>query len=90
MHRELTLRGTTLLGPESPAMGRRSAKSAGAAASLYIYVENVDKVVEKATKLCGTSQAPIMFWGDAAAGLSILMAVPGWSGRTSRSPRRRK
>jgi PhnB protein len=68
MHAELTLRGTTLmLGPESPAMGRRSAKSVGASpASLYIYVENVDKVVEKATKLGGTSQGPIMdmFWGD--------------------------
>jgi PhnB protein len=67
MHAELTLRGTTLmLGPESPA-GRRSAKSVGASpASLYIYVENVDKVVEKATKLGGTSQGPVMdmFWGD--------------------------
>ena len=61
MHAELTLRGTTLmLGPESPAMGRRSAKSVGASpSSLYIYVE-------KATKLGGTSQGQIMdmFWGD--------------------------
>jgi PhnB protein len=68
MHAELTLRGTTLmLGPENPAMGSRSAKSVGASpATLYIYVENVDKVVEKATKLGGTSQGPIMdmFWGD--------------------------
>ena len=68
MHAEVTLRGTTLmLGPENPAMCRRSAKSVGASpASLYIYVENVDKVVEKATKLGGTSQGPIMdmFWGD--------------------------
>jgi hypothetical protein len=41
---------TSLLGrPEKPAMGKRSAKSVGASpASLYIYVENVDKVVEKA------------------------------------------
>src|SRR6201987_6456594 len=65
---ELTLRGTTLmLGPESPAMGRRSAKSVGASpASLYIYVENVDKVVDKATKLGASSQGPVMdmFWGD--------------------------
>jgi len=31
VHAELTLRGTTLmLGPESPAMGRRTAKSVGA------------------------------------------------------------
>jgi PhnB protein len=68
MHAELTLRGTTLmLGPESPAMGRRSAKSVGASpASLYIYVDNVDKVVEKATKLGATPQGPVMdmFWGD--------------------------
>jgi PhnB protein len=68
MHAELTLRGTTLmLGPESPAMGRRSAKSVGASpATLYIYVENVDKVVEKATKLGATPQGHVMdmFWGD--------------------------
>src|SRR6201993_5420162 len=62
VHAELTLRGTTLmLGPESPAMGRRTAKSVGASpASLYIYVENVDKVVEKATKLGGSPQGPVM------------------------------
>ena len=68
IHAELTLRGATLmLGPESAAMGRRSAKSIGASpASLYIYVENVDKVVEKATKLGATAQGPVMdmFWGD--------------------------
>ena len=68
MHAELTLRGTTLmLGPENPAMGRRSAKSVGASpATLYMYVENVDKIVEKATKLGATVQGPIMdmFWGD--------------------------
>ena len=68
VHAELTLRGTTLmLGPENPAMGKRSAKSLGASpASLYIYVENVDKVVEKAGKLGATPQGPVMdmFWGD--------------------------
>lgn len=68
IHAELTLRGTTLmLGPENEAMGKRSAKSVGASpAGLYIYVENVDKVVEKATKLGATSQGPVMdmFWGD--------------------------
>ena len=67
-HAELTLRGTTLmLGPESEQMGRRSAKSVGASpATLYLYVENVDKVVEKATKLGATPQGPVMdmFWGD--------------------------
>jgi PhnB protein len=62
------LRGTTLmLGPESEQMGRRSAKSVGASpATLYIYVENVDKVVEKAAKLGATPQGTVMdmFWGD--------------------------
>lgn len=68
IHAELTLRGTTLmLGPESPAMGRRTAKNVGASpATLYIYVENVDKTVEKATKLGAASEGPVMdmFWGD--------------------------
>ena len=63
-----TLRGTTLmLGPENEAMGKRSAKSLGGSpASLFVYVENVDKVVGKATKLGATSQGPVMdmFWGD--------------------------
>jgi len=68
IHAELTLRGTTLmLGPENPAMGKRTAKSVGASpASLYIYVENVDKVVDKASKLGATAQGLVMdmFWGD--------------------------
>lgn len=68
VHAELTLRGTTLmLGPENEAMGKRNAKSVGASpATLYIYMENVDKVVDKATKLGASSQGPIMdmFWGD--------------------------
>jgi uncharacterized glyoxalase superfamily protein PhnB len=68
IHAELTLRGTTLmLGPENEAMGKRTAKTVGASpAGLFIYVENVDKVVEKGTKLGATSQGPVMdmFWGD--------------------------
>jgi PhnB protein len=68
IHAELTLRGITLmLGPENEAMGKRSAKTVGASpAGLFIYVENVDKVVDKATKLGATSQGPVMdmFWGD--------------------------
>src|SRR5499427_10103115 len=62
MHAELTLRGTVLmLGPEDAAMGRRSAKNVGASpATLYLYVENVDKVVEKATRLGAISQGPVM------------------------------
>jgi PhnB protein len=68
IHAELRLRDTTLmLGPENAAMGKRTAKSVGASpAGLYIYVENVDRVVDKATKLGATSQGPVMdmFWGD--------------------------
>lgn len=68
MHAELTLRGATLmLGPENDGMGKRSAKTLGGSpASLYVYVENVDKVVDKATKLGATSNGPVMdmFWGD--------------------------
>jgi len=73
MHAELTLRGTTLmLGPENPALGRRSARSIGASpASLYIYVENVDKVVSKALALGATGQGAVteMFWGDRCGSL---------------------
>ena len=68
IHAELTLRGTTLmLGPENPAWGSRTAKSVGASpASLFLYVEDVDKVVSKAISLGATAQKPVMdmFWGD--------------------------
>jgi PhnB protein len=68
IHAELTLRGTTLmLGPENPARGMRSAKTVGASpASLFLYVENVDKTVAKAVGLGATAQGPVMdmFWGD--------------------------
>ena len=68
MHAELTMRGTTLmLGPEMPEMGARSAKNLGASpTTLYLLVDNVDKVVAKAIKLGATAQGPVsdMFWGD--------------------------
>ncbi len=68
VHAELTLRGTTLmLGPENASMGKRTAKSLGASpASLFLYVENVDKVVSKALSLGATGKGPVtdMFWGD--------------------------
>ena len=68
MHAELTMRGTTLmLGPEMPEMGTRSAKNVGASpTTLYLIVENVDKVVAKAVKLGAKPQGPVanMFWGD--------------------------
>lgn len=68
MHAELVLRGTTLmLGPEMPEMGARSAKAVGSSpTTLYLLVENVDKVVAKAVKLGATPLGPVadMFWGD--------------------------
>jgi len=68
IHAELTLRGTTLmLGPENTDMGKRTAKNIGASpASLFIYVENVDKVVAKAISLGAEAKGPVMdmFWGD--------------------------
>lgn len=66
MHAELTLRGATLmLGPEMG--GAKTPKTLGGSPSrLYIYVENVDKVVAKAVKLGATAEGPVMdmFWGD--------------------------
>ena len=68
IHAELTLRGTTLmLGPENAAIGWRSAKTVRfSPASLYLYAENVDKVVAKAVGLGATAQGHVMdmFWGD--------------------------
>src|SRR5260370_39830583 len=68
IHAELTVRGTTLmLGPENASRGKRTAKSLGASpASLFVYVENVGKVVAKALSLGATSKGPVieMFWGD--------------------------
>src|SRR5271167_619742 len=68
IHAELTLRGTTLmLGPETPQMGARSAKTIGSSpASLYLLTENADKVVAKAVKLGAAPKGPVidMFWGD--------------------------
>ena len=66
-HAELRLRDTTLmLGPESLERAR-SAKTIGASpVTLYLMVEDVDKVVAKAIKLGATTAAPVaeMFWGD--------------------------
>ena len=68
LHAELTIRGTTLmLGPEMPEMGARSAKNVGASpTTLYLIVENVDKIVAKAVKLGAKPLGPVsdMFWGD--------------------------
>ena len=81
IHAELTLRGTTLmLGPENPARGMRSAKTVGASpASLFLYVENVDKTVAKAVGLGATIQGQVtdMFWGD-RCGMVVDPDGYGW------------
>ena len=67
MHAELTLRGTSLmLGPEMPPRYRSAKTLGGSPTTLYILVDNVDKVVAKAVKLGGVAQGPVtdMFWGD--------------------------
>jgi len=68
IHAELTLRGTTLmLAPADPERGARSAKSVGGSpATLYLTVEDVDKVFAKAVKAGAAAQGPVMdmFWGD--------------------------
>ena len=68
VHAELTLRGTALmLGPEMAGMGARTAKNMGGSpTTLYLLVEDVDKVFANAVKLGATPQGPVadMFWGD--------------------------
>jgi PhnB protein len=74
MHAELTLRGSTLmLGPENHQRGVRSAKTlGGSAVTLYLTVEDVDKVVAKATRLGAKVVMPVtdMFWGDRSGTVS--------------------
>jgi PhnB protein len=68
VHAELRLRDSTLmLGPEMPEMGARSAKTAGASpTTLYLLVDNVDKVFAKAVKLGAKPLGTVedTFWGD--------------------------
>lgn len=67
IHAELTLRDTTLMLGLENAQGGRSAKTIGATpVTLYLTVEDVDKVVAKAVKLGATAKGPVMdmFWGD--------------------------
>jgi PhnB protein len=71
MHAELKLRDSVLmLSPEWPDRQSYSAKTLGnTPATLYLYVENVDKVATQAAKSGATlRQAPAdMFWGDRTA-----------------------
>ena len=88
IHAELTLRGTTLmLGPENPERGMRSARTVGASpASLFLYVENVDKTVAKAAGLGATIRGEVMdmFWGD-RCGMVVDPDGYGWMIGTHKS-----
>ena len=68
VHAELTLRDTTLmLSPESRQQGSLSANSIGnTPVTLYVMVENVDRVFGGAVAAGGTVLMPVMdmFWGD--------------------------
>jgi len=67
VHGELTLRGSTLmLGPEMPGFTQSAKRLGGSPISLYLLVEDVDKVFAKAIKQGATVKMPVteMFWGD--------------------------
>jgi PhnB protein len=68
LHAELTLRDTTLmLSPEERRQNNLSANSIGnTPLTLYIMVEDVDKVFASAVALGGRALMPVadMFWGD--------------------------
>ena len=74
MHAELKLRDSVvMLGPEWPAHQSVSAKTLGnTPATLYLYVEDVDKATKQATNAGATvRQEPTdMFWGDRTATVS--------------------
>jgi len=73
MHAELKLRESVLmLGPENPAWQSASAKTLGnTPATLYLLVEDVDKLTTQATNAGATLVQPPedMFWGDRTATL---------------------
>jgi uncharacterized glyoxalase superfamily protein PhnB len=71
MHAELKLRNSVLmLGPEMPNHQSYSAKTLGnTPATLYLYVEDVDKVATQAVNAGAKLVQPAadMFWGDRTA-----------------------
>jgi uncharacterized glyoxalase superfamily protein PhnB len=67
IHGELTLRGITLMpGPEMPGFAKSAKTFGGSPVSLYLLVEDADKVFAKAIKQGATPQMPVtdMFWCD--------------------------
>ena len=72
MHAELVLRDTVLMmGPEMPGWNKSARTMGGSPSTLYVYVENADKVFAKALKLGATQRMPMadMFWGDRCGNL---------------------
>jgi PhnB protein len=73
MHAELKLRGSVvMLGPEFPSHQAVSAKTLGnTPATLYLYVEDVDKAATQAVSAGAKLVQPPsdMFWGDRTATL---------------------
>jgi PhnB protein len=71
MHAELKLRDSVLmLGPECPERKAYSAKTLGnTPTTLYLYVEDVDKLAKQAANAGATLHQPPadMFWGDRTA-----------------------
>jgi PhnB protein len=67
-HAELKIGNSIIfLTDESPEMGTKSPQTlGGTAASLYLYVEDVDKAFQRAIDAGGKTSMPVadMFWGD--------------------------
>jgi PhnB protein len=74
MHAEMRLgNSTVMLTDENPQWGTKSPQTLGGTpASLHLYVDNVDKLFERAVKAGCTVKAPLMdaFWGDRYAKLA--------------------
>lgn len=72
IHGELTLRGITLmLGPEMPGRTKSAKTLGGSPVTLYLLVEDADKVFMKALNLGASMTMPVtdMFWGDRTGSL---------------------
>lgn len=72
VHVEMTLRDTVLMmGPETPGWNKSAKTLGGTPFTLYLYVEDVDRVFARALKLGATQRMPVsdMFWGDRCGNL---------------------
>ncbi len=68
MHAELKIGDSIVfLGEEMPGMGNKSPQTlGGASGGMYLYVDDVDKAMERAIQAGGQEKMPVtdMFWGD--------------------------